>query len=163
MRSIDKNKNIKTTTKKETFSFVQLWLNCESRGKIMVGQVCLLLRWSLICLTKLPLNNRQTCRTIIFPLLSQLGHNWTKESVFVLVVLMFLFLSIERILRSCKTTLTLFCSILIVVNCGLTCDQAVGLSFLFGRRPPTFSEKRSPDSRFCLVRIETTVFLKAFK
>ena len=55
MRSIDKNKNIKTT-KTKTLSFVQLWPNCERRGKIMVRQVCLLLRWSLICLTKLPLS-----------------------------------------------------------------------------------------------------------
>ena len=52
--------------------------------------------------------------------------------------------------------MTLFCSTLILANCGLTCDQAVGLSFLFGKRPLTFSEKRSPDSRFFLVRIETT-------
>ena len=37
------------------------------------------------------------------------------------------------------------------------------LPFVFGRRPPTFPEKRSPDSRFCLVRIETTVFLETFK
>ena len=55
MRSIDKNKNIKTT-KTKTLSFVQLWSNCEKRGKIMVRHVCLLLRWSLICLTKLPLS-----------------------------------------------------------------------------------------------------------
>ena len=55
MRSIDKNKNIKTT-KTKTLSFVQLWPNCERRGKIMVRHVCLLLRWSLICLTKLPLS-----------------------------------------------------------------------------------------------------------
>ena len=55
MRSIDKNKNSKTT-KTKTLSFVQLWPNSERRGKIMVGQVCLLLKWSLICLTKLPLS-----------------------------------------------------------------------------------------------------------
>ena len=63
--------------------------------------------------------------------------------------------------RICKTTLTLFCSTLILANSGLTCDQPVLLPFSFGRRPPTFPEKRSPDSRFFLVRIETTVFLES--
>ena len=65
--------------------------------------------------------------------------------MFFVVVLMFLFLSIEGIL---KDKLTLFCSTLILANSGLTCDQPVLLPFLLGRRPPTFPEKRSPDSRF---------------
>ena len=52
--------------------------------------------------------------------------------------------------------MTLFCSTLILAKCGLTRDQAVRLFFLFGRRPPSFFEKRSPDSRFFLVRIKIT-------
>ena len=80
--------------------------------------------------------------------------------MFFVVVLMFLFLSIEGIL---KDKLTLFCSTLILANSGLTCDQPVLLPFLFGRRPPTFPEKRSPDSGFSLIRIKTTVFLENFK
>ena len=42
--------------------------------------------------------------------------------------------------------MTFFCSTLILANSGLACDQPVLLPFLFGRRPPTFPEKRSSDS-----------------
>ena len=77
--------------------------------------------------------------------------------MFFVVVLVFLFLSIEGIL---KDKLTLFCSTLILANSGLTCDQPVLLPFLFGKRPPTFPEKKIAWKR---IEIKTTVFLETLK
>ena len=42
--------------------------------------------------------------------------------------------------------MTLFCSTLILANSGLTCDQVVGLSFLFGKRPLTKKDRLIADS-----------------